>query len=112
MERARIRFQLDEHVPHAVADALARQGIDVATADESGAVGLPDDQLLRRCLVEGRVVVTHDRDFLRLHHQGLPDAGIVYCRQGTRTIGEIVAFLLLAADVLSPAEMAGRVEYA
>lgn len=112
MERTRIRYQFDEHVAHAIARALVQQGIDVATADGSAAVGLPDDQLLTRCGVEGRVVVTQDRDFLRLHRQGLPHAGIVFWEHGSRSIGDMVAFLSLLADVVSPDEMAGRVEYA
>ena len=109
MERAAVRYRLDEHLPHALTRALRRRAI--ATAAESGAVGLPDDDLLVCCLTEGRVLVTQDRDFLRLHQQVAPHAGIIFCEQGSRSLGEIVAFLLLIADVLDPAEMAGRVEF-
>ena len=112
MERPRIRYQFDEHVAHAIAHGLVRQGIDVARANEAGTVGLPDDQLLARCLVEGRVVVTQDRDFMRLHHQGLPHAGIVYWKHGRRSIGDMAAFLVFLAEALTPDDMAGRVEYA
>jgi hypothetical protein len=102
---------LDEHVDHAIARALERRGIEAVTASDTGAVGLPDTQLLARCLAEGRVLVTHDRDFLRLHHQGMPHAGIAYCDHGIRSIGELVEFLVLAAEVFSPDEMSGRLEY-
>jgi predicted nuclease of predicted toxin-antitoxin system len=107
----RVRFQLDEHVTHAIARAVARRGVAITTATESRVVGLPDDQLLARCRAEGRVLVTQDRDFLRLHRQGAPHAGIVCCEQGSRSIGEIVEFLLLVADIYVPADMVGRVEF-
>ncbi len=111
MEPVPIRFQLDEQLPHAIAHGLARRGIDVATADSAGTVGLPDDRLLARCLLDGRVLVTHDQDFLRLDSEGREHAGIVYAAYGAFSIGEIVAYLDLIAKVLSPADIAGRVEF-
>ena len=112
MERSRIRFQLDEHVSHAIAQALRRRGIDVVTATESGTVSMPDDQLLARCLIEERVLVTNDKHFLGLNERGAPHAGIVFSAHGARSIGELVAFLTLVADVLSTDEMMNRVEFA
>ncbi len=38
-------------------------------------------------------------------------AGIVYCKHGTRTIGEVIRFLQLVNDCLVPHEMRGRIEY-
>ena len=52
----RIRFQLDEHVPQAVAQALRRRGIDVLTAAEAGLLSVPDAELLARSYATGRVV--------------------------------------------------------
>jgi predicted nuclease of predicted toxin-antitoxin system len=106
-----IRFQLDEHLPPAIAHALARRRIDVATAASAGTVGLPDDGVLARCLLAGGVLVTHDQDFLRLDSEGHEHAGIVYAAHGAFSIGEIVAYLDLVAKVLSPADIAGRVEF-
>jgi hypothetical protein len=57
------------------------------------------------------VLVTHDGDFLRLHHKQHPHTGIAYCEQGARTIGQIVAGLVLIYEVLEPAEMMGQVEF-
>ena len=82
------------------------------TATESGTVGMPDDQLLARCLAEERVLVTNDKHFLALNEQGVPHAGIVFSEHGTRSIGELVAFLMLVVDVISPEEMVNRVEFA
>jgi predicted nuclease of predicted toxin-antitoxin system len=106
-----IRFQLDEHMPHAVAQSLRQHGIDVMTATDAGLLHTPDAELLAHAYAAGRVVVTQDRDCLRLSRQGHPHAGIVYSEQGTRSIGQIVDSLILIHAVLTPAEMAGRVEF-
>jgi len=47
---------------------------------------------------------------LRLHHQQHAHAGIAYCEHGTRTIGQMVAGLVLIYEALEPGEMLGRVE--
>jgi predicted nuclease of predicted toxin-antitoxin system len=108
---ASIRFQFDEHIPYAVAQALRRHGIDVLTASEAGLLHTPDAEILVRSRAAGRVVVTQDRDYLRLHQQQHAHAGIVYCDQGTRSIGQMVTALTLIYEVLTTEEMVGRVEY-
>jgi predicted nuclease of predicted toxin-antitoxin system len=80
---ASIAFQFDEHIPRAVAQALRRRGIHVVTTVEAGLLGAADMEQLLRATAEGRVPVTHDSDFLRLHRQGQHHAGIAYCEQGT-----------------------------
>jgi predicted nuclease of predicted toxin-antitoxin system len=59
----------------------------------------------------GRVVVTQDDDFLRLHAQGATHAGIAYCQQQSMSIGEMLRGVILIHDLLSPEEMVGRVEF-
>jgi hypothetical protein len=56
------------------------------------------------------VVVTQDRDFLRLH-QNQEHSGIAYCGQGTRTVSQLVAGLVLIYEALEPGEIVGRVEF-
>ena len=107
----RIGFQLDDHIPSAVARALRRRGIDVETAAEAGLISAPDREQLSYAHAAGRVFVTHDPDFLRLHRQRQQHAGIAYCEQGTRSVGQIVAGLVLIYEVLEPGEMLGRVEF-
>jgi predicted nuclease of predicted toxin-antitoxin system len=102
---------LDEHVPSAVAQALRRRGIDVLTAGEAGLLSAADDEYLARSYSEGRVLVTHDGDFLRFHHEQQQHAGIAYCEQGARSIGQLVSGLVLIFELLEPSEMVGRVEF-
>jgi uncharacterized protein with PIN domain len=106
-----IRFHLDEHVPDAVARGLRRRGIDVTTTDEAGLVGASDIEHVAFALGEGRVIVTHDEDFLKLHAAGVAHSGIVYGHQDLRSIGEVIDFLALLHDCVDVRNMVGKREY-
>ncbi len=70
---------------------------------------LTDEQHMTFARDTGRVIVTQDADFLRLHAAGHAHAGIVYAPQQT-PIGVMVRGLMLIHDVLTPAEMVNHVE--
>ena len=107
----RIRFHLDENVDPDVARALRRHGIDVTTSVEVGLLTMEDAAQLAYALGEGRLIVTHDADFLRMDAQGVEHAGIAYCHKSARSVGEIIRTLMLIYEVLEPEELKGRVEY-
>lgn len=106
-----IRFHLDENSTGAIADGLRRLGIDVTTTPEAGLLGAADEDQLAYALARGRMVLTHDKDLLRLHAAGVSHAGIAFCRKDARTIGEIVQALALIWDIYDPDEMANHVEF-
>lgn len=106
-----IRFLLDEHVHPAVANGLRLRNIDAATAAEVGLLGEPDERYIEFAASEDRVIVTHDDDFLKLHAMGKPHAGIAYCHQRERTVGELVSTLVLIYDCLLSREVKNRVEF-
>ena len=106
-----IRFHFDEHISARIAAGLRRRHIDVTTAADAGMAGADDVAHLEFAASSGRVLVTHDADFLRLHARGAAHAGIAYCCQGAAPIGELLRSLVLVHDLLSPEEMAGRVEF-
>jgi hypothetical protein len=106
-----IRFHLDENCDPAIAAGLRRHGIDVTTSLDAGLLHAPDERHAAFALAQERVVFTQDQDFLRLHAAGVPHAGIAYCRQRSRTIGEIIDGLLLIWQVYEPEEMSSRVEF-
>nr|WP_238393116.1 DUF5615 family PIN-like protein [Myxacorys almedinensis] len=83
-------MHLDENVDPDVARALRRQGIDVTTTMEVGLLGQADEVQFAYVCEQGRVMMTHDADFLRVASQTDEHCGIVYCRKGTRTLGEII----------------------
>jgi len=106
-----IRFHLDENVSNAIAIGLRRHGIDVTTTAEQSMLSVSDEEQLAFALSQGRVIFTQDDDFLSLHQLGVNHAGIAYCKQGTRTIGEIINYLSLMDKVFEAVDMQRRVEF-
>ncbi|HVR99217.1 MAG TPA: DUF5615 family PIN-like protein [Thermoanaerobaculia bacterium] len=107
----RVRFHLDEHVNPAIAKALRRHGVDVTTTVEAGLLSSRDEEHLDFARVAGRVIMTHDTDFLRFASLTTEHPGIVYCHKTALSVGEIVRGLILVYEVLVPEEMRGRVEF-
>jgi predicted nuclease of predicted toxin-antitoxin system len=85
-----IRFHLDEHISASIAAGLRRRGVDVTTTAEARLLGADDTAQLAFAASHGRVMVTHDADFLRLHAEGTIHAGIAYCLAGALTVGEML----------------------
>jgi predicted nuclease of predicted toxin-antitoxin system len=106
-----IRFHLDEHVSHAVARGLQRLGIDVTTTTDAGMLGAGDPEQIAYGLVHGRVIFSEDDDFLALASTGQPHAGLAYCHQRSRSIGQIIRALELIWEIYEPDEMANRIEF-
>ncbi|HUI55549.1 MAG TPA: DUF5615 family PIN-like protein [Bryobacteraceae bacterium] len=102
---------MDEHISAGVAAGLRRRNIDVTTTPDAGLIGATDEAQLEFAPSCSRVMVTQDDDFLRLHAEGVAHAGIVYCQQQSLAVWEILRRLVLVHDLLSPGEMAGRVEF-
>ena len=105
-----IRFHLDESVAPSVADALRRRGVDVTTSQEAGLLQASDERQIAFAVAARRTLVTHDEDFLVLA-RGMPHTGIAYCHSESRTIGEIIAGLLLIRDCLTAEEMDNHIEF-
>jgi predicted nuclease of predicted toxin-antitoxin system len=103
--------RLDEHVDPDIARALRRYGIDVTTTVDAGLRTDDDPAHLDFIRREGRVVVTHDADFLRYASQSSDHPGIAYCHMSARSMAEIIRSLILMYEVLTPEEIAGHVEY-
>ena len=105
-----VNFYMDEHVHPAITHGLRLRGIDVLTAQDAHMLGVPDEEHLRLAASLGRVVFTHDDDFLKLHSAGFAHAGIAFAHQRT-SIGRVVRALTLIHEILSNDEMANRVEF-
>jgi hypothetical protein len=107
----RIRFHLDECVDSAVADGLRRRGIDVTTTPQVGLMSASDEKQLEFAFAEARTLVTHDKDLLALARRGIPHAGIAYCHPELRSLGQMIAGLMLIRDCMTPEEMENHVEF-
>src|SRR5216684_4516961 len=104
-----IRFHLNEHISTSIAAGLRRRSIAVTTTAEAELLGADDAAQLAFAVSHGRVMVTHDADFLRLHAEGTTHAGIAYCLVGALTVGELLRGLVLIHDLLSVEEMKNRI---
>ena len=71
-------FLADQNFEDGVGHALIALGHDVRTARSFGLAATPDPVLLSFATAINRVVLTHDRDFIKLHKSGVSHAGIVF----------------------------------
>jgi len=108
---SRVRFQLDEHLSTAIADALERAGADILTATDAGLCTRPDVEYIERSIADDRVIVTNDADFLRIAHHYPGHSGIIFCTQSTRSITRIIMELSLIYEVLEHDEVRGHVHH-
>lgn len=106
-----IRFHLDEHYDPAIARGLRVHGVDVTTTPEAGLLGAEDEEHIAYGVATRRLIFTQDEDFLRLDAAGVGHRGIAFCYQQARSIGQIIASLLLIWEVYEPEEMDNCVEY-
>jgi Domain of unknown function (DUF5615) len=106
-----VRFYLDENVQVVIAEQLKRRGIDVFTVRDLDLLGDEDVNHLQRATSLGRVLCTHDVDYIELALSGVEHAGIVIGKQYKHTIGDWVHFLELVHGVYEADEMKNRIEY-
>lgn len=111
MPRA-IAFHLDENCDPRIARGLRRHGVDVTTTRDAGLLTASDDVQHAFATAQGRVIITQDADFLRLHATGVDHPGIVYYSSQARTIGQVVRAVVQVWEMLEPEEMRRRVEFA
>ena len=107
---AEIRYYLDEHVASAIATGLRQHGVDVLTVPEARTIGWADSDQLELARMDGRVLFTHDADYLRLAASGVEHAGIVFsARQAS--IGDLIRSLHQVVEAISAEEIVGRIEF-
>ena len=106
-----IRFYLDENMSPVIAEQLMKVGIDALTVRDSGELGDEDINHLQRATQMGRVLCTHDADYLRLNAQGVEHAGIAFSRQYRTAIGSLVNALRELHGTTSAEEIYGRVHF-
>ncbi len=85
----RLAFCVDEHVPNAYETALNSNGFTTRSASETLGAGTDDAAVLAWCGSTEHVLVTNDRDFVRLD-RAVEHAGIVLYTTQTMSPGEFV----------------------
>jgi hypothetical protein len=107
----RLRYYMDENVPTAVAEQLRLNSIDAISVHDLEQLGDADLNHLQRATNMGRVLCTHDQDFLRLAAEGSEHAGIAFAPQYQATIGGWVRELRSLHARLTANEAVGQVVY-
>ena len=112
-----IRYFFDEHFRTAVIAGLRRRGIDLLTVEEAGRRSLPDEEQLRFTASLGRVMVTHDQDYLFLaadfQQRGEDHAGIAFADYDkfSQAVGPLIHALLTLHGVYTATDMKNHLEY-
>lgn len=106
-----IRYHLDENVDVAVGVGLRQRGVEVSVSREEGLLGATDKVQLEFARAAGRVLVTHDSDFLRLNASGAIHSGIAYSPLQTLSIGELIRRLMVLWREREPESFVNQVEY-
>jgi predicted nuclease of predicted toxin-antitoxin system len=95
----------------AIAEQLTKRGIDVVTARDLNQLGAEDINHLERATEAGRILCTHDADYVDLASAGVQHAGIVLGQQDKHNIGIWVKFLAKIHSDYSADEMRNLVKY-
>lgn len=116
---SKIRFLLDENMPHAVRDQLVLRVpnmVILAVGDDTApALGTPDPDILTWIEANGTVLVSRNRRTIPNHLQDHLEAGrhvpgILLLRRRS-TLGQIIADLQLIWNVSEVDEYKDRIEY-
>lgn len=80
-----IGIYMDVHVPRQITTGLRLKKVDVLTSQEDGFEEADDSQILNRSTILGRILFTHDDDFLKEARYRIINkidfAGIVFAHQ-------------------------------
>jgi hypothetical protein len=98
---------LDENIEPPIGRLLARRGHDVLTTQDAGQKGATDPQQLLTATEAGRIVVTHDDDFLFIHRWWNDFSGLC---EGTLPREHAAVLLVPGAPILAFGEVARLVD--
>jgi len=88
-----MKIVVDEHVPEAVVNSLSSNGYEVLRAGEEYQRGGDDTSLLEKCSNDGRILLTNDRDFVRLSEE-IEHSGVIIYTDQSRSPREILRAII------------------
>jgi hypothetical protein len=105
------RYLLDEHLWNALASGLRLRSIDAITVHEAGRRSASDRDHLAWAIDNGRVIVTHDDDYLALAARVERHAGIPFCKADKYTLGGLLREIEILHAELTAEDWANRVVF-
>jgi len=110
-----LKAYADENVIAPLVEALRRRGMDVVTVQERGRREADDAELLDEALLDERLMLTNDTDFLAIASdrasRGESFAPIIYWPQQQRRIGDLVQALIALASNHEYSQLLGQVVF-
>ena len=110
-----LKAYADENVIAPLVEALRKRGMDVVTVQELGRREADDTELLDEALLDERLMLTNDTDFLAIaagrSSRSEPFAPIIYWPQQQRRIGDLVSALIALASNHDYSELLGQVVF-
>lgn len=88
-----MRFIIDAQLPPALADWLRARGHEADHVADLCGQSVPDSELWTRAVLDGRVIVTKDRDFAVWAATRRDPPQVVWLRLGNATARNLVAWL-------------------
>jgi len=106
-----VSLYIDENLTPKIAAQLHSRGIDAVSVRDLGLLGESDEDHFIRARRLGRVLVTTDKDFLKMSADNPDHPGIIFGIQEDHSIGDWVMRLELICSVYTMDELKNRVEY-
>jgi hypothetical protein len=106
-----LRFYLDENVDLRVTQQLIKANIDAVSVRDLDELGDEDMSHLQRATKMGRVLCTHDQDFLRIATNTIDHCGIIFAPQYGSTVGAWFHGLMTIFNDETTESMQGQVRF-
>ena len=104
-----MRILANENVYEPMIEYLRGEGHDVVSCRDSELSGASDDEVYRRAVEDGLIVVTMDKDFLRMRRFPPQDCGgIVVAKIYRRTVDETTSIFRERFGELSEESIRGK----
>ena len=108
-ENNKRRFLLDENLPKSLLRAMRAAGYPAARVIDEGLRGKPDSAIFRRARSRF-VIITRDKDYLKVEQFPAPHLGIIVVNLSNNTpVAEVVSKVMNAVSVLEEQDLANMV---
>jgi predicted nuclease of predicted toxin-antitoxin system len=108
-ENNKRKFLLDENLPKSLLRALRAAGYPAARVIDEGLRGKPDSAIFRRARSRF-VIITRDKDYLKVEQLPAPHLGIIVVNLSNNTpVAEVVSKVMSAVSVLEERDLANMI---
>ena len=85
-----IKFLADENISRRLVEFLRKEGYDIKDIKEERLYGVPDEEVMRLASKEGRIILTHDREFGGVLNNPLSFSKVVIIRYSNQEPDNVI----------------------